>query len=222
MKRVVKIGLAGLLLTSVFGAGAYAATTAPKIFVHGNLVKTDAAPKIINGTVYVPLRAISEGLGVDIQWDNKKKTVYVNSDPNYNMEMETGNVSYVSNRDLAFRWIMAYDDRRHKDVETLSTTDFKTDIYTPDGFPSGTWNMASIVDMRPVARSNPKSADSKMPTMTVRIVQRVSSMDEYKVKMEDWKFTIAGPNKIKSVMIVPKSTKYFDRYTLFPGVTFGI
>ncbi|OXM12988.1 copper amine oxidase N-terminal domain-containing protein [Paenibacillus herberti] len=213
MKRVVKIGLAGLLLTSVFGAGAYAATTAPKMFVHGNLVKTDAAPKIINGTVYVPLRAISEGLGVDIQWDNKKKTVYVNSDPNF--QKETSTDLYVGDRNLAFRWIMGYDEREYKDILALVTPDFKTDLYDhPSGLPTGAWGSVSIVDIRPFESTN--------TTMTVRIVKRVPFMDEYKVKMEDWKFTFSGPNKIKSVMIVPKSTKYFDRYTLFPGATFGI
>lgn len=39
MKRIIKIGLAGVLLTSVFTAGVYAATVAPKVFVHGNAIQ---------------------------------------------------------------------------------------------------------------------------------------------------------------------------------------
>ncbi|WP_245947892.1 copper amine oxidase N-terminal domain-containing protein [Paenibacillus sambharensis] len=210
MKRNVKIGLAGVLLTAVFSAGAYAATVAPKVFVHGNITQSKTAPKIIDGTVYVPLRTISEGLGANIQWNNKSKTVYVNSDPNF--KTETSSVSYVIERDLAFNWIMAYDNRQEKDVLALNAPGFKTDIYN-ESFPVGNYNMSSIVEMQPVDRSE--------NTLTVRIVQRVTAEDDYNVKVEKWKFTFEGTNKIKSVMIVPKSTQYLDRYTLFPGTSFG-
>ncbi|SDK98130.1 Copper amine oxidase N-terminal domain-containing protein [Paenibacillus sp. OK060] len=211
MKRIVKIGIAGVLLTSVFSAGAYAATVVPKVFIHGNDIKSSStAPKLIDGSVYVPLRTISEGLGVDIQWDNKNKTVHVNSDPQF--KAETGSVTYVNQRDLAFNWIMAYDDRRKEDVLALNAPGFKTDIYN-ESFPSGTYNMASIVEMQPVDRSD--------TSITVRIVQRVTAEDDYNVKVEKWKFTFEGTDKIKSVMVVPKSTQYFDRYTLFPGTSFG-
>jgi len=210
MKRIVKIGLAGVLLTSVFSAGAYAATVAPKVFVHGNIIQSNATPRIIDGSVYVPLRSISEGLGVDIQWDNKSKTVYVNSDPQF--KSEAGSVTYVGQRDLAFNWIMAYDDRREEDVLKLNAPGFKTDLYA-ESFPRGIYNMASIVEMQPVNRTE--------NTLTVRIVQRVTAEDDYNVKVEQWKFTFEGTNKIKSVMIVPKSTQYLDRYTLFPGTSFG-
>ncbi len=56
--------------------------------------------------------------------------------------------------------------------------------------------------------------------LTVRIVQRVTAEDDYKVKVEKWNFTF-DQGKIKSVKVVPKSTKLLDRYTLFPGANFG-
>jgi hypothetical protein len=211
MKRIIKIGIAGVLLTSVFTAGAYAATVAPKVFVHGNTIQSSTAPKIIDGAVYVPLRAISDGLGADIKWDNKSKTVYVNSDPNFNGE--SSSVSYVNERNMAFNWIMAYDERRRDDVNALNAPGFKTDIYN-ESFPGGTLNMSTIVDMQPV--------DQGTNSLTIRIVQRVTAEDDYNVKVEKWKFTFEGTDKIKSVMIVPKSTEYLDRYTLFPGTSFGL
>ncbi|WP_211748156.1 hypothetical protein [Paenibacillus sp. Marseille-Q4541] len=107
---------------------------------------------------------------------------------------------------------MAYDDRRKVDVLALNAPGFKTDIYN-ESFPAGTYNMASIVEMEPVDRSE--------NTLTVRIVQRVTAEDDYNVKVEQWKFTFEGNDKIKSVMIVPKSTQYLDRYTVFPGTSFG-
>ncbi|MCG7378846.1 copper amine oxidase N-terminal domain-containing protein [Paenibacillus sp. ACRSA] len=211
MKRMVKVGLTGVLLTSVFSAGAYAASLIPKIFIHGNQINSSStAPKLIDGSVYVPLRTISEGLGVDIQWDNINKTVYVNSDPQF--KAETGSVTYVNQRNLAFQWIMAYDDRLKNDVIALTAPGFKTNLYN-ESIPSGTYNMASIVEMHPVDRND--------TSITVRIVQRVTAEDNYNVKTEKWKFTFEGTDKIKSVMVVPKSTQYFDRYTLFPGTSFG-
>lgn len=211
MKRIVKVGLAGVLLTSVFSAGAYAATVVPKIFIHGNEIKSSTAPKLIDGSVYVPLRTISEGLGVDIKWDNKNKTVYVNSDLQFKPKISS--VGYVNDRDLAFKWIMAYDSRLEEEVYALNAPEFKTDIYN-ESVPGGIYNMASIVDMQPV--------DYTDTSITIRIVQRVTAEDDYNVKVEKWKFIFDGnTNKFKSVMVVPGSTKYLDRYTLFPGVSFG-
>ncbi|WP_405106654.1 copper amine oxidase N-terminal domain-containing protein [Paenibacillus sp. FSL K6-1217] len=210
MKRWTKIGISAALFTTVFSAGAYAATAVPKIFVNGNQVKSSIQPKIIGGSVYVPIRAVSEGLGVDIQWDNKAKNVYVDSDPNF--KMETDATTYVFGRNLAFKWIMAYDERSVAEANALVAPNFKTDIYK-ESFPGGTYNLATIVDMKVVARSD--------IGLTVRIVQRVTAEDNYKVKVEKWDFIFEN-NKIKSVKVVPKSTKYLDRYTLFPGTSFGI
>ncbi|MNB75216.1 hypothetical protein D3C81_217990 [compost metagenome] len=211
MKRLVKVGIAGLALAAAFSTGAYAATVIPKIIVNGNQVKTSLQPKIIDGAVYVPIRAISDGLGANIQWNNTNKTVYVDSDPDF--KMENSSVDYVNIRNLALRWIMAYDERDHKGVLAQVTSNFTTDIYN-ESFPAGTYNMGSIVDMKPVARTE--------NTLTVRIVQRVTAVDEYKVKIEKWKFTYEQGSKISSVKKVPNSTVYLDRYTVFPGASFGI
>ena len=208
MNRFLKIVTAGLGLTLVFSAGAYAATTVPKIIINSNQVKSSTLPKIIDGSVYVPIRVISDGLGANIQWDNKSKIVYVNSDPNFK---EDSSVSYVGNRNLAYNWIMAYDERDQDAVLDLVSSKFTTDIYN-ESFPAGTYNMTTIVDFKAIARSS--------NSMTVRIVQRVTAEDDYKVKIENWKFTI-NQNKIESVKIVPKSTQYLDRYTVFPGASFG-
>lgn len=209
MKRFLKISTAGIILTLVFSAGAFAATTVPKLIVNSNQVSTTTPPKIINGSVYVPIRAISEGLGMSIEWDNKSKSVYVNSEPNF---IEGSSVSYVVERNLVYSWIMAYDARDHAAVLDLVTPNFTTDIYN-ESFPAGTYNMASIVDFRVIARSS--------NSMTVRIVQRVTAEDNYKVKVEHWKFTF-NQSRLESVKIVPKSTQYLDRYTVFPGASFGL
>lgn len=208
MRTVLKVGIIGIALTLVFGAGVLAGGGAPKLFVNSNLVQTSAAPKIIDGTVYVPIRAISEGLGSDIKWDNETKTVYVDSETNFTMEYSS--VVFTEKRDLAFKWIMAYDQRDKKELSKFVTSDYKTDVYLE--FPVGIYNMGSIVDMKPVAVTD--------TSLTVKIVQRVTAEDEYAVKTEKWKFEFEE-GKIKSVKVIPKSVKYFERYTLFPGASFG-
>ena len=43
----------------------------------GNVVE----PFIVNGTTYLPVRAIGSALGKDVQWDSETKTVFVGSAP---------------------------------------------------------------------------------------------------------------------------------------------
>ena len=209
MKRLSRIGIVGVACALTFGAVAYGATITPQIFVNNNKVKTSLQPKIIDGTVYVPIRSISDGFGTSITWDNDRKAVYVNSEPEF--KQENSSVTFVWKRNLVHKFIMAYDERNYDEVKELVTSDFKTDIYL--AFPGGTLNMGSIVDIKTVSTSDNK--------FTVQIVQRVSAEDDYKIKVENWEATL-NENKIQSIMVVPQSTKYLDRYTVAPGATFGI
>jgi len=52
-----------------------------KIKVNNEYIKTDTAPFITNGTTYVPIRFISEGLNIkNIAWDSNSKTVTLKKD----------------------------------------------------------------------------------------------------------------------------------------------
>ncbi|SNX54231.1 stalk domain-containing protein [Thermoanaerobacterium sp. RBIITD] len=71
-----------LLLTFGFVMGfAYAQSNSIKIVVNGNTISTDVPPLVENGRTLVPLRAISEALGVPIKWDGTTSTVYVGTVP---------------------------------------------------------------------------------------------------------------------------------------------
>lgn len=48
--------------------------------VNGSDLSLLVAPKIINGSTYVPTRFIAESLGAKVDWDGATKTVIVNSD----------------------------------------------------------------------------------------------------------------------------------------------
>ncbi len=47
------------------------------IMVNGKMISTDTPPYIQNGRTMVPLRFISEALGIDVDWDGETRTVTV-------------------------------------------------------------------------------------------------------------------------------------------------
>ena len=46
-----------------------------KLWMNGKYVKTDVAPVIENQRTLVPLRVISENLGLEVEWDQEKQAV---------------------------------------------------------------------------------------------------------------------------------------------------
>jgi len=89
----------GVIVTSVvfmLGISAYASMgtfqlnatySNIKIYVDGKLIDPKdvngvrVEPFIISGTTYLPVRAISEALGKDVEWDGDEKTVYIGTFP---------------------------------------------------------------------------------------------------------------------------------------------
>jgi len=55
-----------------------------KISLNGKRLNTGLPPVIVNGRTLVPLRAVSEGLGMEVQWNGEKRQVIIKS-PNYVM-----------------------------------------------------------------------------------------------------------------------------------------
>lgn len=207
MKRLMKISLIGFVSVLIFTMGAYAVTIVPKIFVNSNEVKSSEQPKIIDGSVYVPIRTISDGFGTDITWDNKTKTVYINSDPLFKMEEDR--TVWVSRRNKISRFIMAYDGRDYEAAMEEVSDNFTTDIYLE--FPTGGYtDMLSIIDYKLVGYEDDK--------FTMQIVKRPYA-EEYNIKVEEWEFIVK--NRIESVEVVPGSTRYLERYTVVPNATFG-
>ena len=52
----------------------------PKISYNRGTYLCDVSPKIVSGRTLVPVRAIAESAGCNVQWDGKTKTVYINDD----------------------------------------------------------------------------------------------------------------------------------------------
>ncbi|MDX1935133.1 MAG: stalk domain-containing protein [Capsulimonadales bacterium] len=50
--------------------------------LNGQEMALDAAPQVLNGTTYVPLRFVSEALGAKVNWEAQQRTVLITVDGN--------------------------------------------------------------------------------------------------------------------------------------------
>ena len=66
-----------------------------EISINGEKKKLDVAPEISNGRTMVPLRAVSEALGADVEWDNETTSVHINITNNHDF------TAFVSNAEKA-------------------------------------------------------------------------------------------------------------------------
>ncbi|UUZ79628.1 copper amine oxidase N-terminal domain-containing protein [Paenibacillus sp. P26] len=77
--RSVILGLSIAALTlGGFGAGVYAYSQI-KLVVNGKNISTPI--EVMDGTSYVPLRAVSEALGAQVTWDEHTQTVEISRMP---------------------------------------------------------------------------------------------------------------------------------------------
>ena len=76
-----------------------------KITLNGEKIEPkDAAgnpvePFIIDGTTYLPVRAIAEALGMDVQWDGETRTAML-SEPGHTASTESEKVNYAGTKHL--------------------------------------------------------------------------------------------------------------------------
>lgn len=90
MRNVLKFKLFFAVLGMlVLGALFTNSVFAIDIYIEGEKIACDVAPEIKNGSTFVPLRVISENLGVDVAWDAKTKTVSI-KDSGVDMVLKSG------------------------------------------------------------------------------------------------------------------------------------
>lgn len=73
-----------------------ASVGAPRIFVNGYFVDSDADPVIEDGRTLVPVRIISEKLGYKVDWEESTKTVII-SNESKNIKFTIGRNTYTDN-----------------------------------------------------------------------------------------------------------------------------
>lgn len=78
MKRFIIFFM--LLLSLTFTSQAFADNEI-NLKIDDKAIETDVSPKIIDGRTMVPVRAIFEGVGADVEWDSQTKTITGNKGP---------------------------------------------------------------------------------------------------------------------------------------------
>lgn len=81
-------------------------------YVNGEYIDLDVTPRVVNGTTYVPLRLLSEGLGAKVTWDKKTLTVSIEMPELKALEGESASV-----RDSVYRTVFADSFRLKADVQ---------------------------------------------------------------------------------------------------------
>ncbi len=72
-----------------------------KIFINGSEVHSDVQPVIINSRTMVPIRAISEGLGMNVEWDAVNREVLISNPALDLMEDNSGEDAFPVNGELS-------------------------------------------------------------------------------------------------------------------------
>ncbi|SCG83889.1 hypothetical protein DW1_2325 [Proteiniborus sp. DW1] len=85
MKKALLILFIGiiLLLSATSFAGGYfkridVLINGTRIEVNGEIIETDTEPFIYNNRTFVPIRAVAEGIGCEVKWDNSANKVIIN------------------------------------------------------------------------------------------------------------------------------------------------
>ncbi|OUM93632.1 MAG: hypothetical protein A9Z00_11405 [Thermobacillus sp. ZCTH02-B1] len=197
------------VLTVVAVAGAVIAAGNIKLIINGNTIAADVPPRIVNGRVLVPISTIAKELHQDVRWDAKNQAVIVNPDI-WKSEMDISRPEWVSARNKALAFFIAYDEQDLEKMQSLLSEDFTSDReFVYNGGVTG-----RIVDFR--------FRDLAYVDSVWRMrVQVVFKGDRDVLKMEDWDFTFSGPNiyqgKIASIQI--SNERELTEYTVFPGLT---
>lgn len=71
--KLIAATIIPLLLANV-AASAYAPI---KLKIDGGEIQAEAAPRIINGSIFAPVRAVAENLGAAVTWNQKENTVNI-------------------------------------------------------------------------------------------------------------------------------------------------
>ncbi len=78
-KQVAIYVFIALLMSVLMIGSASAVSNNIKIFINGQEIYSDVAPEIKNNRTMVPIRVISENLGMSVEWDANSRSVIINN-----------------------------------------------------------------------------------------------------------------------------------------------
>lgn len=82
MTTVLSLGCTSLAFSETARKNLVAQYNNIKIYVDGKLVQTTSEPFVVDGTTYLPVRAVGEAVGKTVTWDGATQSVYLGEKPN--------------------------------------------------------------------------------------------------------------------------------------------
>lgn len=224
MKRKVLLASTTALLASIAISGSIMGATGKiKLVVNGNEVPTDAAPKVENGRVMVPISTVSKALGANVQWDANSNSVIVNSKQEvWDHKMEYLSTGWNDIRNLITSYVTYYESKKdgYKD---LVSDKFKSDFIDPTLIISK--KDEPILDYQFVdVKFNGTPEDVSQFTVRVDVVQYTDvEVQPTNLVKKQLVFDVRYDQK-KGMYVIDgiwvKGKQTLDSYTVFPGLTF--
>lgn len=145
LSLIARVGALIILISGIFFYSPKTAQAEINVLVYGNKLVMDTQPVIIEGRILVPLRAIFEALGAEVNWDNATQTVTATKDSttiiakissaqiNVNNEIKTLDVpaQIINNRTLVPVRFISESLGAKVDWDEVSKTVVITDEQTP-------------------------------------------------------------------------------------------
>lgn len=132
-----------------------------KVFVDGNLLKSQEEPFTMNGRTYVPLRAVGEALGKKVSWDDQYKAVIIGDRENLGVYLQDLNGAITKNATVKINEKYSMAGQEYTKGATLTTG--KTYRDNPDNASSLSFNIpykySQVRGLIGLADSNSKFTD---------------------------------------------------------------
>lgn len=126
MRKILIGVMLGMLLA--FAGMVFAGESPIKIMLDGREIYSDTPPQIINDRTFVPIRVISETLGVHVEWDQDARTVVLTSPENL---PPFSIVSYEKINSEYGYFILG--EAKNQSKRTFADVEIKADILDPAG-----------------------------------------------------------------------------------------
>lgn len=183
-----------------------------KVVIDGKKLKTDKEPFTYEGTTYLPVRAVAEAVGKDVNWDSKTQTVTLGEESQIPNKSETKTLSKTIG-DLSYGVPETWKEDKVDGIITyyfddgliaMELWDMKYDDLENggiDGFLTGLLKSDKAIDSNKYNKNNFKIGNIECKSVDINVVKQYNGVN---VKIKSAYFMKSGD---KSVYVVYYSTK---------------
>lgn len=185
--------------------------------INGTNVNLAVAPKIVNGSTFVPVRFIAEALNADVVWDNDSQTVIINSGPDVVYDTILEVVIIDNSTDLS-----GFDFRSSLsplELKRLNNKILNDDVMPYEVLSSGNEYPEIIISITERPKPQPGGIDGILPLSPEEEEEKKAIDAEVEQFRTEW----IGENDLKNLYKVSitqlHNAIWFHRYENFENVT---